>query len=209
MSMTMSAKPGPGETIASSHQLHWSGWYRDGRNWLASHLMQNAEERVSANLRLVCPVPAPPLVAKLIEVRFGNGHRFVAAVDAKAEAYLYCCLHGSADSARAAWFETIGGCLVGINLAQVHAIFWFHADAVAPPTTDWDCSRLTVHFADRETIVLPQIGGQAIADFRQATLSKHRATPFCTLRDGYLAAVSVSIGSMTYVTMPVAWLAKD
>jgi hypothetical protein len=183
--------------------LSWLGWYRSGPKGTAG--------------RRLAPISGPFAPSKTAErtvtksaaVHFHNGETLVFTVDRENEAYLYSCLHGSADSARIAWFETVGGCLVGLNLTQVDAVFWYDAGPTAPATAEWDPMRLVVHFADKEEITLHQITGAAIDKLRGATLSKHRATAFCTLRGRDDAPVSISIDNTTYMTMPAEWLSED
>jgi len=191
-------------------QVSWFGWCRNGRGRIAGHFAQTADVWLPAT-----PEHAPALAAvkraapKLATVRFCNGEVLVVAVNEKHEAYLYSCVHGSADTPRIAWFETIDGCFIGLNLAQLNAVFWHQPGSTAPAASDWDPTRLVVHFADKQAIALHQITGDSIERFRGATLSKHRATTFCKLCGQDDAAVSISIENMTYITMPASWLGKD
>lgn len=159
---------------------------------------------------------APPLnsaaetaarVHALAAVRLRNGDEFVAAVDAKNEAYLYACLDGSSDTARVAWFETTDGCFIGLHLAHINAIFWSPPGSAAPKATAWDRDHLVVHFADKQSLELARISGDDIERLRRATISKHHATAFHTLWGRQNNSVSISIDTMTYITMPLAGLA--
>jgi hypothetical protein len=191
------------------------GWLRNRRKWIANHLARApgmdvppsdlAAERSQAN-----PASTPEArVHALATVRLRNGDEFVVAIDEAHEAYLYACLGGSSDSARVAWFETTDGCFIGLNLAHINAIFWSPPGSAAPGATAWDHHHLVVYFADKQAIELARISGDDIQRLRQATISKHRATAFHTLQGRWSDPVSVSIDSMTYITMPAAWLDED
>ena len=161
-----------------------------------------AAERSRANL---ASIPEARVHA-LATVRLRNGDEFVVAIDAKNEAYLYACLGGSSDSARVAWFQTTDGCLIGLNLVHINAIFWSTPGSAAPKPTAWDHDRLVVHFTDTPCIELGWISGDDIERLRQATISKHHATAFHTLRGRQNDPVSISIDTMTYITLPAVWL---
>ena len=164
-----------------------------------------ASERSQAN-----PASTPEArVHALATVRLRNGDEFVVAIDAKNEASLYACLGGSSDSARVAWFQTTDGCLIGLNLAHINAIFWSTPGSAAPMATAWDHDRLVVHFTDTPSIELGWISGDDIERLRQATISKHHATAFHTLRGQQNDPVSISIDTMTYITLPAVWLGND
>jgi hypothetical protein len=191
------------------------GWLRNRRTWITNHLARApgidippsglAAERPQAN-----PASTPEArVHALATVRLRNGDEFVVAIDAKNEAYLYACLGGSSDSARVAWFQTTDGCLIGLNLAHINAIFWSTPGSAAPKATAWDHDRLVVHFTDTPSIELGSISGDDIERLRQATISKHHATAFHTLRGRQNDPVSISIDTMTYITLPAVWLDED
>jgi hypothetical protein len=146
---------------------------------------------------------------KLVALHFHNGDVLAVLVDDKNEAYLYSCLHGTADTARVVWFETADRRFVGLNPAQLNAVFWHRVDSAAPAVTEWEPTRLTVHFADKETIALHQIAVDEIDKLREATLSKHRATSFWTLRGQDDEPVSISIDNMTYIARSAGWRRKD
>jgi hypothetical protein len=199
------------QSAGRSDRLSWLGWCRNSRMRMASHFgrrvvtwLPPASEQAQAS-----PAAVKKATPKLAAVHFRNGEALLVAVDEKNEAYLYSCLHGSADTARIAWFETVDGCFVGLNLSQLNAVFWYQPDLMAPAAAEWDPTRFVVHFADKEAIALRQITGDAIDKLRGATLSKHRATAFCTLRGRADAQVSISIENMTYITMPATWLDED
>jgi hypothetical protein len=159
-------------------------------------------ERSQAN-----PTSTPEArVHALATVHLRSGDEFVVAIDAKNEAYLYACLGGSSDSARVAWFQTTDGCFIGLNLAHINAIFWSTPGSAAPMATAWDHDRLVVHFTDTPCIELGWLSGDDIERLRQATISKHHATAFHTLRGQQNDPVSISIDTMTYITLPAAWL---
>jgi hypothetical protein len=190
------------------------GWFRNGRRWVANCLARTPGKHVppfdsAAKRSGAIPVAIPEArVHALATVRLRNGDEFVVAVDEANEAYLYACLGGSSDSARVAWFETTDRCLVGLHLAHLNAIFWSPPSSAAPAATEWDHGHLVVHFADKEAIELARISGDDILRLRRATISKHRATAFHTLQGRSSDPVSVSIDTMTYITMPAAWLAE-
>jgi hypothetical protein len=178
---------------------------------MAGHFARNvvawlppASEHAQASPAAVTKA-APTLAA----LHLRNGETLVVAVDEKNEAYLYSCLHGSADTARIAWFETVDRCLIGLNLEQLNAVFWYQPGSTAPAATEWDPIQLVVHFADKEAIALHQITSDTIGRLRGATLSKHRGTAFCTLRGRDDSPVSISIKNMTYITMPAIWLDEN
>jgi hypothetical protein len=191
------------------------GWFRNGRRWVANCLARTPGKHLppfdlAAERSRAYPVSTPEArVHALASVRLRNGDEFVVAVDEANEAYLYACLGGSSDSARVAWFETTDRCLVGLNLAHLNAIFWSPPPSAAPGATAWDHDHLVVHFADKQAIELLRISGDDIHRLRRATISKHRATAFHTLQGRSSDLVSVSIDTMTYITMPAAWLAED
>jgi hypothetical protein len=199
------------QAAGTSDQLSWFGWCRSGRKRMASHFARTAvawSPPASENAQ-----PSPAVVKrptpKMAAVHFRNGEALVVAVDEKNEAYLYSCLHGSADTARTAWLETVDACFIGLNLAQLNAVFWYQPGSTAPVAAEWDPARLVVHFADKEAIALHQVTVDTIDRLRAATLSKHRATAFCSLHGQDDAPVSISIENMTYITMPATWLHED
>lgn len=201
----------PAHDVASFGEDHRGGafprgWFGTSRVWIAEHFARTPIMRSSiANSPPEKLAPAAGIASKVVTVHLHNGKEFVVAVDAKNEAYLYSCLNGSNDTARVAWFETVDGCFVGLNIAQINAVFWHVVGPTMQNSTAWDRSLLMVHFADKENIALEQVSGEEIARLRGASMSKHRFTQFHTLH-GRGEDVSINIETITHVTMPLAWL---
>jgi hypothetical protein len=143
---------------------------------------------------------------RIAAIHLRNGAEFAVPLDAESEAHLQCCLEGSSDTPRFAWFETTETCLVGLNMAQVNAVFWHHPNTMTPKPTDWDHDELIVHFADRETISIHHISEDRIRRLQEATLSKHRATAFHTVRGQHDDPVSIGLENVTHITMPAVWI---
>ena len=141
-------------------------------------------------------------------VELRNGQAFLLALDPERSAYLRDCLkeRGARGRPDLVWFETVDGCLVGLNLDQVNLVSWGGAGIDAAARIDWDHAHVVVHFADGEPVALARINGDEIDRLRGASLPNRRRPPFYTLRAPDDAEVAINFEPLTYVTMPAAWL---
>jgi hypothetical protein len=176
-------------------------WLRYGRKWIADHFPP-LDLTGESDPACVSGVQSPAQAV----IHLHNGERLVVAVDKRNEAYFYRCLQGLRDAARVSWFETIDGCLVGLNIAQVNVVFWGSERPTTPRPTECNPDQLAVHFADKASITLPRISDTQIEQLREATVSRHRARAFFTLRGQRGDPVSISLQTMTYISMPAAWV---
>jgi hypothetical protein len=107
------------------------------------------------------------------------------------------------------WFETVDGCLVGVNPAHVDAVGWYAADPNAPVQSPWKRDCVVARFSDGASMQLPEIRGQAIEYLKGATIRAHHRNSFYLLSDANGRAVSINLETLMCVTMSALWLDAD
>ncbi len=151
---------------------------------------------------------ARPPVRSLATVNFHNGESFTVVLDDENGPYLDECLRERRvpGTAHVVWFETVDGCLVGVNLDQVNLISRGGAGLAAPGAGGWDRDHVILHFADKQPVALPRIDGDEIDRLRGATLLNRRRAPYHSLPGQADGRVSINLDQVTYITLPASWL---
>ena len=140
-----------------------------------------------------------------VTLRLRNGEELVAELDRENADYISDCLAEGYDALRFMWFETIDGCLVGVNLAQLDAVAWNTASA----RSSWKQGVIVMRFTDGTSMELPRITGDAIDYLKGATLRTQRGKLFHLLGCPDGQTVSINLATLLYVTLPAAWLDSD
>lgn len=185
------------------------GWFQSGLKWVESHLPRTFAARLAALEPFIDRSRQDAPSHGTVHLR--NGDRIAIEIDAENGAYLRDDLRkwGSEDIGRVAWFETIDGCLLGLNLTQVTRICWGPPAPAAAEAAAWDRDHVVVHFDNGETIALPRIGGEKIGLLRGATIANRGRAGFHVLPAEQNEQMSINLDTLTYVTMPAIWLDDD
>jgi hypothetical protein len=161
--------------------------------------------------------PTVPEVGSRAVLHFRDGSELVVDVDVENgsslrdsfEPRIFWFQRGNRNKRDFAWFETINGFLIGVDLAFVSAIEWLPAGIAAPAATPIDRDHLVLRFRDRPALRLSQVFWDDIARLRGATIGKRRGDPFKLTACFGPRVASIVTGTLTLATLPAAWMDVD